>query len=98
MQGLLWLAENYRRELWATSKLGRYTIESDLLARSLNDLRQGLLQLRQYGDSVASKKQHIEVTGNRGREEGRVWGWHGMAGDGMGQDRMAGEGKEGKGR
>lgn len=52
----------YRQELWATSRIGRYTIENDLMAATLKDLRQKLQQMHEYGERVACEKQQMEVS------------------------------------
>ena len=52
----------YRKELWATSRIGRYTIESDLMSTTLTDLQQKIQQMQEYGERLASEKQQMEVS------------------------------------
>ncbi|ELT99921.1 hypothetical protein CAPTEDRAFT_225549 [Capitella teleta] len=59
---------NYRRELWASSKVGRFTIESDLMSASLRELDLQINYLQDYSQRLAKEKRQLHM---RVQEEAR---------------------------
>ena len=53
--------ETHRRELWATSRVGRYTIESDLMKATLQELEKRVKQVQDHSERLASEKRQLEV-------------------------------------
>ena len=56
------LTENFKRELWATSRLGKYTIESDLLSATIMELHSKIANLKNYDEQVWAAKEEVEVS------------------------------------
>jgi len=51
---------HYKRELWASSSIGHYTVEADLINVHLTQLRQNLHHFQQGQQKLLQEKQHLE--------------------------------------
>ena len=55
------LTANYKRELWASSKIGVHSAETDSFNTSIKELKQKLNQLQEFGERVLLEKRESEV-------------------------------------
>lgn len=58
---LLLLADQYKQQLWASSKIGRYTNDNNTVMTSLKELKEKLNQLQEFGERVMLEKRHVQV-------------------------------------
>ena len=55
------MVDHYKRELWAASRLGRYTIETDLVEASMNEVERHLQQLHSNQRMLVGEKSQLQV-------------------------------------
>ena len=63
--------DHYKRELWAASLLGRYTIETDLVAAGMNEIEKRLQQLHSNQRKLVTEKMELQV-----KETHKTWNYN----------------------
>ena len=58
------IVEHYKREFWASSKIGRFTIETDLVAASVKELQGRVDQLVTHQRTLVAEKAQLQVQVN----------------------------------
>ena len=58
---IFFFQEIYKRELWASSRIGRHTIENELVSASIRELGDTVDQINRQQNQVFAEKDKLQV-------------------------------------
>ena len=58
---IVFFIAHYKRELWACSSLGHFTIESEVMTAQLERIKEHIQQLHRVQRTLINEKQELQV-------------------------------------